>query len=140
MDIFKVTDKSGYPVSWILLAIIFVLVILFWKSHFPVIALALSLGGALTAAVSWRKGRKRIGEQIELTEQGIVFTKGDDIRCVSYEEIKSVKEENSFAQKTCFTIKTYQSSIKLQPDFYENGKELREKLLNAFKKFNCRFE
>ncbi|MDR1616729.1 MAG: hypothetical protein LBR98_06930 [Syntrophomonadaceae bacterium] len=140
MNIFKITDKSGYSVSWILLTVIFILVVLFWKFGSPVIALLLSLGGALTAAASWRQGKKRIGEQIELTEQGIVFTKGDDIRCISYEEIKSVKEENSFARKPCFTIKTYQSSVKLQPDFYENGKELREKLLSAFKKFNCRFE
>ena len=140
MAIYKVTEKTGYSSSWILLAVLFIAAVLGWLLS-PLYTLVMAIIGFIAAGYFRKQGKKIIGDQIEITDKGITFTQGDHSNCVAFNEIKNIKEMRKLFSDPFYQITTkQQNSYKLQPEYYEDGDIMRDKLLQAFAKYDCVIE
>lgn len=140
MNTYRVTDRTGYSGSWVLFAVLFILAILAWVYISPLGTLGIAAIGFIATGFNWWQGKKIVGDQIELTAEGIIFVHGSDSNCIAYNEIKSIKEARTWFSEPFYQIKTARSTVKLQPENYENGDVMRQKLQEAFAQFNCPVE
>jgi len=139
---YSISEKSWYSESWLWLAALFIAAILAWVFFSPLYTLGIAgLGFAISLFLRSR-GKKRVGDYIELTDKGIIFGESGDHSCIAYNEIKTIKFSRSWLpSQPAFLLETrIGNKKKLQPDDYENGDELREQLNRGFTTFNCKFE
>ncbi|MGE5389464.1 MAG: hypothetical protein ACM3PE_00195 [Deltaproteobacteria bacterium] len=136
-----VSEKSWYSESWLWLGALFIIAILAWIFLSPLYTIAIAALGLVMATIIRSKGKKRIGDYVELTDNGIIFCEAGDHSCIAYNEIKNIKLSSSWLPSDpAFLLETsIGNKKKLQPDDYENGDELREMLNANFKAFECKF-
>jgi len=138
---YVVSEKSWYSESWLWLGALFISALLVWKFFGSIYALAIAALGLFLASMIRFRGKKRVGDYIELTDTGIVFGEAGDHSCIAYNEIKNIKLAKSWLPgDPAFLLETsIGNKKKLQPDDYENGNELREQLNASFQAFECKF-
>lgn len=137
---YEVTEKSWYSESWVWLGGLFILAILAWIFLSPLYTLGIAALGLLITILIRFRGKKRVGDYIELTDNGIIFGESGEHSCIAYNEIKYITYARSWPGEPAFQLETtVGNKKKLQPDDYENGDELRQQLNKNFKLFNCRF-
>lgn len=139
---YVISERSWYSESWLWLGALFIIAILAWKFFGPFYTLAIAALGLLLASFIKIRGKRRVGDYIELTDNGIVFCEAGDHSCIAYNEIKKIKLANSWLPgDPAFLLETsVGNKKKLQPDDYENGGELRDQLNTSFQTFACKFE
>lgn len=139
---YVVSEKSWYSESWLWLGALFIIAILTWKFLGPLYPLAIAAAGLVLASLIKIRGKRRVGDYIELTDNGIVFCEAGDHSCIAYNEIKNIKFATSWLPgDPAFLLETtIGNKRKLQPDDYENGSELREQLNASFQAFACKLE
>ncbi|HWP95650.1 MAG TPA: hypothetical protein VN426_02290 [Syntrophomonadaceae bacterium] len=139
MSRFEITEKTSYSSAWILLFVLFLAGIVVWLTGWPRVALGIAVVGLVAAALSRLRGKKKVGNHLELNDKGIIFWDPAETRCIAFNEIKSVKysrfmgigEETFLIETTVGTKKT------VKPQEYENCDQLRERLRKSFNEFNC---
>lgn len=139
---YTISEKSWYSESWIWLALLFIAAILAWKFLSSTYTVAIA-GAALIILLFIRsRGTKRIGDYIELTDNGIIFCEAGEHSCIAFNEIKLIKHSRSLlpGDPAILLETSIGNKKKLQPDDYENGGELRQKLSESFTAFNCKIE
>lgn len=138
---YVISEKSWQSESWIWLGALFIMAILAWIFLSPLYTLGIAALGLLLASLIRLKGKKRIGDFIELTDNGIIFCEAGDHSCIAYNEIKSIKLSSSWLPgDPAFLLETtIGNKRKLQPDDYDNGGELRNHLHANFNAFDCKF-
>lgn len=139
---YDISEKSWYSDSWLWLGILFVAAILAWVFLSPVYTMAIAGVGLVMLLIIKSQGKKRIGNYIELTDNGITFCEAGEHSCIAYNEIKYIKCSSSWMPgDPAFLLETrIGNKKKVQPDDYENGDELRRLLNESFTAFNCKFE
>lgn len=139
---YTISEKSWYSESWIWLALLFFAAILVWIFLSPLYTMAIAGVAVIILLVIKSRGRRRIGDYIELTDNGIIFCEAGEHSCIAYNEIKLIKFSRSLVPgDPAFLLETsIGNKKKLQPDDYENGAELRQHLNESFTAFNCKFD
>ena len=139
MNRFEITEHTGYSTSWIFLAVLFVAGIIVWFTFSAVAALIIAAVGLVLTAFFRLKGKKRIGGQLELNEKGMIFYEEDQARCIAFNEIKYVKFTKRLGVGQFFVIETTVGNKRtLNPEEYERGDQLRERLIRSFDMHNCK--
>lgn len=139
MTHFEITERTGYSTAWVFLAVLLVAGIVAWWliSAFATLIIA---GVGLAVSVFFRlRGKKKVGAKLELNDKGITFYDAEQIRCIAFSEIKHIKYSKLPGMEECFTIVTTVGNKRtLNPEDYENGDVLKEKLMQRFSAYNCR--
>ncbi len=140
MSRFEITESTGYSSSWIVMALLFVAGIVIWLAVSALAALMIALIGIATAAFFRLRGRKRIGDHLELNDRGMVFCEAGELRCIAFNEIKIIKRTRHTPWgEESFLIETRIGNKKsLNPQDYEQWEQLRERLLRSFAEYECR--
>ena len=120
---YSISEKSWYSESWIWLGALFVIAILAWIFFSPLYTLAIAGLGLVILLIIRFRGKKRVGDYIELTEKGILFCESGAHSCIAYNEIKNIKYSSSWLPgDPAFLLETsIGNKKKVQPDEYENG-------------------
>lgn len=129
---YEVTEKSWRSDAWIWLTLLLVAGFLVWRLVSSTAALGIALLGLAVLIVLGRKGKKRVGDAIEVNDTALIFTEAGEHSCITFKEIKKVKQSKLFylLGEPAYIIETGTGTRRrLQPDDYENGQELRD-LLN----------
>ncbi len=137
MSNYSITAKTSYTNAWIPMLVLMGIAVGAWYFLSPIIAMVFALIGVIIAAIGWRRGKKQIGNNIELSDESIIFYDKVEARCIAFKDIKTIKINESYFSRPKFKIVTTINEIDLQPDDYENCEALREQLLIAFEKNGC---
>ncbi|MGR6837516.1 hypothetical protein [Syntrophomonas erecta] len=141
MNRYYVTEKSWHSEVWIWFALLLIAGFFIWRVFSPLAAMPVALLGILLLLFIKYKGQKKVGDLIEINDKGMTFSRGGEQSCIAFNEIKSIKESRNLpVGPNYYIIQTGNGNkCKLQPDEYENGMELRDKLQHNFEKNNCVF-
>ncbi len=141
MKRYEISGKSWYPNTWIWLALLFLAALLVWKTVSSLYAASIAALGLVIMIFMDKRGKKRVGDYIELNDKGMIFCESNAHHCIAFNEIKKIKESKVMTGDPAYVIETTVGNKKrLQPDDYENGSELRDELKKNFKAHNVRFE
>ncbi|WP_054697743.1 hypothetical protein [Syntrophomonas palmitatica] len=138
MKRYDVSEKSWYPSSWVWLALLFLAGLLVWRTVSSLYAAAIAAAGLIIMIFTNQRGKKRVGDYIELNDKGMVFCESGQHHCIAFSEIKTIKKTGITGDPAYMIETTVGNKKRLQPDDYENGAELRDELEKCFAAHNCR--
>ncbi|MEN6388927.1 MAG: hypothetical protein ABFD04_00805 [Syntrophomonas sp.] len=139
MNRFDITEKTGYSGAWIIMFILFLAGIVVWFAFSAIAALLIAAAGMLVSLFFRLRGKKRVGQSIELNDRGMVFYEEEQARCIAFSEIKQITFSKIPGKKDVYIIETTVGNKRtLNPEDYENGGVLRTRLQESFTAYNCR--
>lgn len=139
MNRFDITEKTGYSGAWIIMFILFVAGIVVWFAVSAIAALIIAAAGMLLSLLFRLRGKKRIGQSLEINDRGMVFYEEEQARCIAFSEIKQIKFSKVPGKRGVYIIETTVGNKRtLNPEDYENGGVLKARLQESFTAYNCR--
>ena len=136
---YEVTEKTRYSDEWIWLLLLLVIGFVVWRLVSSLAALGIAIAGLIIVMGLRSKGQKRVGDYVELDDKAIILGQNGETYCITFAEIKKVKTSRlrSLLGGPSFIIETSTGTRRwVQPDDYENGEQLREKLTQCFEQLN----
>lgn len=139
MTRYEISDNSWHSDAWVWLVLLLIAGFAVWRLLSSLAALGIALMGLILIVVIRYKGKKRVGDYVEIDDKVIIIGEKDENFCITFDEIKKVKSSRilSLLGEPAFIIETSTGTRRwLQPDDYENGASLRKQLTEQMKKID----
>lgn len=118
----------------LLLVLLFGTAVVLWFTGYTLGVLIVALAGLIITASGWSRGKKMIGNTINLGETGLSIRTQGASRDIAFAEIRQVKiNQLPGVGPHSFSLTTLENeSIKIVPQHYEDGRELLADLQETF--------
>lgn len=131
---YSITRFSWYDRTTLLLVLLFVTAFILWFIGYTLAVLILALTGLIITVYARSKGKKIIGNTINIGETGISIHALDTNREIAFADIQSVKINKilGLGETTIVLMTRDNDKVKIVPQHYEDGNELQADLQEAF--------
>lgn len=136
---YEVTESTRYSNAWIGLLLLLVIGFAAWRWYSSLAAFLIAVAGLALLVILRSKGRTSVGNYMELDDKVMIFNQSGESRCITFGEIKKVKTARigSLLGGPAYIIETSTGNqYRVQPDEYENGRQLREELAQRLEELN----